>query len=64
VPGPRTSCLEWALKGAATILQCAECEQPWMPEDAEHWWSAYLTDEPPRVVFYCPECAEREFGGD
>ncbi len=20
-------------------------------------------DEPPEVVFYCPECAEREFGG-
>jgi hypothetical protein len=31
----------------------------------EERWSAYLTDdEPPEIVFYCPECAEREFGGD
>jgi hypothetical protein len=27
-------------------------------------WQAYLTDdEPPEVAFYCPHCAEREFGG-
>jgi hypothetical protein len=33
-----------------------------MAEDAEHW-SAYLTDDdPPEVVFFCPDCAEREFG--
>jgi hypothetical protein len=26
-------------------------------------WEAYLTDdEPPELAFYCPECAEREFG--
>jgi hypothetical protein len=50
-------------EGAATILQCAECERPWLHEDTEHWWSAYLTDdEPPEVVFFCPNCAQREFG--
>jgi hypothetical protein len=28
-------------------------------------WEAYLTDdEPPELAFFCPECAEREFGGD
>jgi hypothetical protein len=49
-------------EGATTVLQCAECERPWLPVDAEHW-SAYLTDdEPPEVVFFCPRCAEREFG--
>jgi hypothetical protein len=21
-------------------------------------------DEPPELAFYCPECAEREFGGE
>jgi hypothetical protein len=27
-------------------------------------WQTYLTDdEPPEIAFYCPECAEREFGG-
>jgi len=34
----------------------------------ETHWRAYLgaddLDEPPEVVFYCPRCAEREFGGD
>jgi hypothetical protein len=30
--------------------------------DSEHW-EAYLTDdEAPEVAFYCPDCAEREFG--
>jgi hypothetical protein len=32
-----------------------------MPEDAEHW-SAYLTDDEPPEVVFCPRCAEREFG--
>jgi hypothetical protein len=31
----------------------------------EKRWQAYLTDdEPPELVFYCPECAEREFADD
>jgi hypothetical protein len=38
-----------------------------MPADAERW-SAYLGsdtfDEPGEVAFYCPDCAEREIGGD
>jgi hypothetical protein len=34
-----------------------------MPADEERW-SAYLTDEPPELAFYCPDCAEREFGGE
>jgi hypothetical protein len=33
----------------------------WLPADDERW-EAYLTDEPPEVAFYCPECAQREFG--
>jgi len=48
----------------ALIPSCAECEVPWLPADEERW-SAYLTDdEPPEPAFYCPECAEREFGDD
>jgi hypothetical protein len=32
-----------------------------VPADEERW-SAYLTDEePPEIVFYCPDYAEREF---
>jgi hypothetical protein len=42
--------------------QVEQCERPWLPVDDEDW-SAYLTDdEPPEVVFFCPDCAEREFG--
>jgi hypothetical protein len=45
----------------ALIVRCAECEALWLPADEERW-SAYLTDdEPAEVVFYCPECALREF---
>jgi hypothetical protein len=48
----------------ALIALCAECDALWLPADEERW-SAYLTDdEPSEIVFCCPECAEREFGGD
>jgi hypothetical protein len=48
----------------ALIPQCAECGSVWLPVDAARW-EAYLTDdEPPEIVFYCPSCAEREFGGE
>jgi hypothetical protein len=37
----------------------------WLPADKDRW-SAYLggedLDEPAELVFYCPECGEREFG--
>ena len=26
-------------------------------------WRAYLTDDD-KTVIYCPDCAEREFGGE
>ena len=53
--------------GVALIPSCAECEARWLPADSERW-RAYLgcdehLEEPAEVVFYCPECAEREFGG-
>jgi hypothetical protein len=35
-----------------------------LPADEERW-RAYLTDDEPReLAFFCPEYAEREFGGD
>jgi RNase P subunit RPR2 len=39
---------------------CAECEDIWMPED-EQRWRAYL-DLDDGLVFFCPECAQLEFG--
>jgi hypothetical protein len=48
----------------ALIPRCAECEASWQPAD-EARWQAWLTDdEPPELAFYCPECANGEFGGD
>ena len=46
----------------ASTPECAERGACWLPDDDERW-RAYLTDdEPAEVAFYCPECAEREFG--
>jgi hypothetical protein len=50
-------------EGTGLLPGCAECGALWLPADDERW-AAYLTDdEPPEVAFYCPDCAEREFGG-
>jgi RNase P subunit RPR2 len=45
----------------ALTPQCAECHDVWLPGDEERW-RAYL-DTDSEIVFYCPECAEREFDG-
>jgi hypothetical protein len=51
----------------ASIPSCAECGALWLPTDEERW-SAYLggndLDEPGELVFYCPDCAVREFGNE
>ncbi len=51
-------------KSVALIRKCAEYEARWLPADEERW-QAHLgcddLDEPAELVFYCPECAEREF---
>jgi hypothetical protein len=48
----------------AVILQCAEYDARWLPSNEERW-AVYITDdEPAEIVFYCPSCAEREFGDD
>jgi hypothetical protein len=49
----------------AVALVCTECNQQ-SSRRALHWRS-YRTDdptedEPPGLAFYCPTCAEREFG--
>ena len=46
-------------------LECVECHAV-SDETARHWRS-YRIDEPsegeePALAFYCPVCAEREFG--
>lgn len=49
----------------ANIVRCVECDTL----SGLRWtgWRAYRVDdpetgEPPALAFYCPTCAEREFG--
>jgi hypothetical protein len=43
----------------ALIPECVECGDVWPPDDDERW-RAYL-DTDGEIVFYCRECAAREF---
>jgi predicted RNA-binding Zn-ribbon protein involved in translation (DUF1610 family) len=44
----------------ALIPRCAECGDMWLPDDEDRWRAYLDTDD--ELVFYCPECAEQEFG--
>ena len=44
------------------MLECEECDAIWLPTDADRWETHLTADEPPELGFYCPACAEREFG--
>jgi hypothetical protein len=47
----------------AVIPQCEECRRVWLGGDDERWRSYWIDDGPEdRLAFWCPECAEREFG--
>jgi hypothetical protein len=45
-------------------LRCEECRRPWL--EADERWHAYWIDDGPedKLLFYCSECAEREFGAE
>jgi hypothetical protein len=43
----------------ALIPQCSECGELWLPVDEDRWRAYFDTDD--ELVFFCPECAEREF---
>ena len=54
-------------EGVALIPRWAECEAAWLPADEERsraYHGGDSLDEPAELAFYCPEFAEREFGGD
>jgi Zn finger protein HypA/HybF involved in hydrogenase expression len=49
------------------VLRCNECKA--VADDAAEGWQAHLAydpreDEESFVVFFCPDCASREFGLD
>jgi hypothetical protein len=50
-------------------VRCEECGREPDVEAHAAGWIACLVDldddpDPPEVVFYCPECAKREFDGE
>jgi hypothetical protein len=48
------------LQRTGSQLRCIECHTTWRDRTR---WRGYMTDdESPDVVFYCMDCAEREFG--
>lgn len=53
---------------SGVMLRCEECREEPRAEEEALSWRAYVIvvkeGEPPEVVVYCPDCAEREFGDD
>jgi hypothetical protein len=43
-------------EGIALIPHCAECDAHWLPTGDERWAAYFTDDEPPEVIFYCPDC--------
>jgi hypothetical protein len=53
---------EPASQHSTQTIECIECCRAWeIP--SERWRVKVTDDDPPEAVAYCPECAEREFGG-
>jgi hypothetical protein len=47
----------------ATLPKCEECRELWLSDDHERWQAFWIDDGPDeKLVFYCAECAEFEFG--
>jgi hypothetical protein len=46
----------------AQIPHCAECGERWLPDDDDRWRAYLDTDD--ELVFYCSDCAEREFAAE
>jgi hypothetical protein len=51
---------------AALIPHCVECGEVWLPADKERWQALWIDDggRDEVLVFYCRDCARREFGGE
>jgi hypothetical protein len=53
--------------GLTFIQCCVVCRRPWIAGD-ERWRAYHVGGEPyepsESIIFYCPECAVREFDRD
>jgi hypothetical protein len=50
---------------AHELIADLRTNRSWLSVDRERWEAHWIDDGPDEwLVFYCPECAEREFGGD
>jgi hypothetical protein len=52
-PAPATPPSSLSAPSAGTV---------WLPTDEDRWEAHLTDDEPPELAFYCPDCAEWEFG--
>jgi hypothetical protein len=56
-----------AMYGLTFIQCCVVCRRPWLAGD-ERWRAYHVGGEPyepsESIIFYCPECAVREFDRD
>lgn len=48
-----------SIEQVALIPRCAEYVDVWLPGDEDRWRAYLDTDD--ELVFFCSECAEREF---
>jgi hypothetical protein len=55
----------WSRRVSTGALSCVECGVG-SPDGARGWRGCRIDepelDEPPALAFFCPDCAEREFG--
>jgi hypothetical protein len=41
------------------------CDARWLPAEEKRWEADWADDGPEeKLLFYCPRCAEREFGSN
>jgi hypothetical protein len=62
---PRARCARKAepVSAVAVIPRCEECRKVWLPGSKEHLHAYWIDEETEdRLAFWCPECAQCEFG--
>jgi hypothetical protein len=51
------------MNSVVIVPECEECGERWLPGDPERWRADLIDDGPEdRLVFWCADCWECEFG--